>query len=101
MATGRTFSFEEAKEIGLINDIYDRESFFDQVLAYAKQFAPPAKAALAVGRIKRSVQSGWEIPFSEGLAIERELQQQLFQSDDAKEGLSAYVEKRQPKFQGS
>ncbi len=101
MTTGRTFSFEEAKEIGLVNDIYDRDTFFDQVLAYAKQFAPPAKAALAVGRIKRSVQSGWEIPFSEGLAIERELQQQLFQSDDAKEGLSAYVEKRQPKFQGS
>lgn len=100
MATGRTFSFEEAKELGMINDIYEGEDFFDQVLAYAGQFAPPAKASLAVGRIKRSVQSGCEIPFSEGLAIERELQQQLFQSDDAKEGLNAYIEKRQPAFTG-
>ena len=51
-----------------------------------------------MGRIKRSVQSGLEIPFESALAVERELQQQLFQSEDAKEGLSAYVEKRKPNF---
>jgi enoyl-CoA hydratase/carnithine racemase len=38
------------------------------------------------------------VPFESGLAIERELQQQLFQSEDAKEGLAAYVEKRKPAF---
>jgi enoyl-CoA hydratase len=48
--------------------------------------------------IKRSVQSGSEVPFSESLTIERELQQQLFQSEDAKEGLAAYNEKRKPNF---
>jgi enoyl-CoA hydratase len=46
------------------------------------------------------VQSGVEISFEYALALERELQQQLFQSDDAKEGLSAYVEKRKPQFKG-
>jgi enoyl-CoA hydratase/carnithine racemase len=46
------------------------------------------------------VQSGAEAAFHEGLAIERELQQQLFQSEDAKEGLGAYVEKRSPAFRG-
>jgi enoyl-CoA hydratase/carnithine racemase len=46
------------------------------------------------------VQSGSEVAFEQALAIERELQQQLFQSDDAKEGLSAYVEKRKPNFSG-
>jgi enoyl-CoA hydratase/carnithine racemase len=51
-----------------------------------------------VGRIKRSVQSGAEIPFESALTLERELQQQLFQSEDAKEGLAAYVEKRAPSF---
>ena len=54
-----------------------------------------------MGRIKRSVQSGAEIPFESALAVERELQQQLFQSEDAREGLNAYVEKRKPEFKGS
>ncbi|MGH9862045.1 MAG: enoyl-CoA hydratase/isomerase family protein [Candidatus Acidiferrales bacterium] len=98
MATGRTFSFEEALEIGLVNYIFDRETFWDEVMAYARQFVPPAKASRAVGRIKRAVQTGLEVGFAEGLALERELQQLLFQSEDAKEGLKAYVEKRQPKF---
>jgi enoyl-CoA hydratase len=98
MATGRTFSFEEAEEIGLVNQILDRDEFFDQVIVYAKQFLPPQKAARAVGRIKRAVCSGLEMPFGEGLALERELQQHLFQSEDAHEGLAAYVEKRTPNF---
>ncbi len=66
---------------------------------YARQFTPPNKAAKAVGNIKRSVQSGWEVPMESALAIERELQQRLFASDDAKEGLAAYVEKRPATFQ--
>lgn len=100
MATGRTFSFEEALEMGLVNHIFDRDTFWDEVMAYARQFVPPAKASRAVGRIKRAVQTGVEVGFAEGLALERELQQLLFQSEDAKEGLRAYVEKRQPKFGG-
>lgn len=100
MVTGRTFSFEEAQEIGLVNDIYDgnREAFLSEVISYAKQFTTPNKAAKAVGNIKRSVVSGGEVSFSEALAIERELQQLLFQSKDAKEGLDAYVNKRMAKF---
>jgi len=98
MATGRTFSFEEALELGVVNYIFDRDSFWDEVMAYTRQFAPPAKASRAVGRIKRAVQTGTEVGFAEGLALERELQQLLFQSEDAREGLDAYVAKRQPKF---
>ena len=100
MVTGRTFSFEEALEFGLIHYIYDRENYWDEVMAYAKQFVPPNKASRAVGRIKRSVVSGSEIPFQEALALERELQQLLFTSEDAKEGIAAYVEKRHPSFKG-
>lgn len=100
MATGRTFSFEEAAEMGLIHYIYERESFWDEVMAYARQFCPPNKASRAVGRIKRAVVTGLEVGFGEALGIERELQQLLFTSDDAKEGLKAYVEKRQPEFKG-
>jgi enoyl-CoA hydratase len=100
MATGRTFSFEEALEFGLIHYIYERESFWEDVVAYARQFCPPNKASRAVGRIKRAVVTGSEVGFAEALGIERELQQLLFTSEDAKEGLKAYVEKRQPEFKG-
>jgi enoyl-CoA hydratase len=100
MATGRTFSFEEALEFGLIHYLYDRDTFWDDLMAYARQFCPPNKAAGAVGRIKRAVVTGAEVPFAEALGLERELQQLLFTSEDAKEGLSAYVEKRHPQFKG-
>jgi enoyl-CoA hydratase/carnithine racemase len=103
MATGDLFDFEKGRELGLINQIFKAETaekFLAQVIDYARQFTTPNKAAHAVGRIKRSVQTGAEIPFESALALERELQQQLFQSEDAKEGLAAYVEKRKPEFKG-
>src|SRR5205823_4695214 len=50
MVTGNTFTFEEAKEYGIVNDIFDRENFMENVLDYARQFCPPNKAAKAVGR---------------------------------------------------
>src|SRR6267142_351114 len=100
MVKGETFSFDRAKELGLVNEIFPADSFWQQVLLYAKQFCPPHKASKAVGLIKRAVQSGAEVPFESGLAIERELQQQLFQSEDAKEGIAAYNEKRVAEFKG-
>ena len=103
MATGELFTFEQGEELGLVNHLYDAESnddFIKQAITYARQFTLPNKAARAVGRIKRSVQSGAELPLEYGLALERELQQQLFQSEDAREGLDAYVNKRKPQFRG-
>jgi enoyl-CoA hydratase len=100
MATGRTFSFEEALEMNLIHYIYEKETFWQDVMDYARQFCPPNKASRAVGRIKRAVVTGMEIPFAEALGLERELQQLLFTSEDAKEGLAAYVEKRAANFKG-
>ena len=100
MATGELFEFERGVELGLINKIFETEDFMSEVLEYARQFTTPNKAALSVGRIKRAVQTGDEIPLEYGLALERELQQQLFESEDAKEGLSAYVERRPPQFKG-
>ena len=100
MVSGKTFSFDEAKPMGLVNEIFENAGFMDRVMEYARQFCPPNKAAKAVGRIKRAVQTGWEIPLEAGLALERENQQLLFESADAKEGLSAYIEKRPAKFTG-
>jgi enoyl-CoA hydratase/carnithine racemase len=76
------------------------EDFLTQVMAYARQFTRPAKASLAVGNIKRACQTGGQLPLEQGLALERELQASLFNSEDAKEGLNAYVEKRTAAFAG-
>jgi enoyl-CoA hydratase/carnithine racemase len=100
MVTGDLISFERAEELDIINRIFEGDDFLEQVHAFARGFCPPNRASKAVGRIKRSVQSGWEVPFESGLAIERELQQQLFESGDAREGLDAYVNKRKPEFAG-
>ena len=105
MATGRLISMDDAKALGIVHEVLgDAElqgrGFNDAVLEYARQFTPPHKASRAVGRMKRAVQSGAEAGFIEGLAIERELQQLLFQSEDAKEGLAANLEKRKPAFKG-
>jgi enoyl-CoA hydratase/carnithine racemase len=101
MIQGNLLSFEQGVEMGIINRILEGDDFMGQVLEYAQQFCPPNKPSRAVGRIKRSVQSGAEVPFESALAMERELQQLLFQGSDAKEGLAAYVEKRKPQFKGA
>src|SRR5215212_4657962 len=103
MATGQLITFERAKELGILNQVFEAETlqdFAQMIYEYALQFTTPNKAALAVGRIKRAVQTGSEIPFESALALERELQQQLFQSEDAKEGHDAYVNKRKAEFKG-
>lgn len=105
MATGRLMSFDEAHALGIVTEVWGEEqlqgrSFAEAVHEYAKAFTPPNKASKAVGRIKRAVQSGAEAGFLEGLALERELQQLLFQGEDAKEGLRANLEKRKPVFSG-
>jgi enoyl-CoA hydratase/carnithine racemase len=100
MALGTNLSVDEAHALGLVNALVDDAGFDAAVAEYAKKFVPPAKAAKAVGAIKRAVTSGLEMDFASGLALERELQQQLFISDDAKEGIAAYVDKRAPAFKG-
>jgi enoyl-CoA hydratase/carnithine racemase len=105
MATGSLFTFEEARAMGLVNHVWgdaelSQRAFSQVVHDYAVQFTPPHRASKAVGHIKRAVQSGLESSFSEGLALERELQQRLFESDDAREGLQANLEKRKAQFSG-
>src|SRR5687767_7865322 len=106
MATGALFAFDEAHRIGLVNQVWDDaelngRTFGAALLEYARQFTPPHRASKAVGHIKRAVQSGLEMSFAEGLALERELQQRLFESDDAREGIAANLEKRKPTFTGT
>jgi enoyl-CoA hydratase len=106
MVEGGLFTFERAQELGIVNYVWPAEengrTWWDRVMEYATGFCPPNRASRAVGSIKRSVQTGWEIPLESALALERELQQQLFQSEDAKEGIAAAssTDKRTPVFTG-
>lgn len=99
-ATGRQITFEEALEMGLVNYIYEPQDFFKQVMDYARQFVPPNKASLAVGKIKRAIHAGIESSLAEGLALEREVLYQTFASEDGAEGVKAYLEKRTARFKG-
>ena len=103
MASGELFDYERAEELGLVDELFDAEddaSFTARVLEFARSFCTPGKAALAVGNIKRAVQSGLEVSLESGLALERELQAKLFSSADAREGISAFLEKRDATFRG-
>ncbi len=80
--------------------LYDYFSSKDELVYLIQRhaFETTLAQARAVGRIKRSVCSGLEMALAEGLALERQLQFDLFKSEDAHEGLKAYVDKRTPKF---
>ncbi|MCM2254676.1 MAG: enoyl-CoA hydratase/isomerase family protein [Vicinamibacteria bacterium] len=103
MAHGRLMDFDAAREAGLVHDVIEAgsaDAFLAAVHERVRELIPPKRSSKAIGLIKRAVISGGEASFAEGLALERELQQQLFLSADAREGLAAHVEKRAPKFEG-
>jgi enoyl-CoA hydratase/carnithine racemase len=103
MIEGETFDADRALAAGIVNHVWEsasRDEFLGKVREYVKKLIPPQRASLAIGRIKRAVQSGAEMALEQGLALERELQAELFASRDATEGLSAYVGKRTPQFSG-
>ncbi len=100
---GAALGVDPALASGLVHKVWPAatgEGFMRSVMAYAHEFCPPRRAALAVGDIKRAVQSGADASLEQGLALERELQRRLFGSHDAKEGLAAFIQKRKPTFRG-
>jgi enoyl-CoA hydratase/carnithine racemase len=92
LLTGRTFSPEEALQWGLVAALVDA----DGAREYAERLAAGPK--LAIAAIKRCVHEGGQLPLDQGLALEAELVEELFRSQDANEGLTAFVEKRRPQF---
>ena len=103
MASGEVFDFDRAEALGIVDhqlEADDEAQFIDAVFEWTERYRSPKAAALSVGLIKRSVRSGADLPLESGLALERELQQRLFTSEDAQEGISAFLEKRTPEFRG-
>jgi len=104
MVSGRTFDYDEALQLGIVTEVReaaDDAAFLELVLAHAKTFTTPERAAMSVGHIKAAVHGGVDLSLDAGLALERELQAKLFASADAKEGIAAYVEKRKAHFKGA
>jgi len=103
MGEASTISVERAHALGIVNKVWiaqDHESFLRRVTDYAREFTPPHRAGLAVGRMKRAVQGGRDMSLEHGLALERELQAELFASNDAQEGITAFTQKRKAVFRG-
>ncbi len=96
MITGRRVSPGEAHALGILDRLLPAARAEELTLEYARGLA--GGAAEAIGAIKRAVHSGIQLPLDDGLARERELIAELFRSRDAREGLTAFLEKREPAF---
>jgi enoyl-CoA hydratase/carnithine racemase len=96
LSTGRQLGPSDALRLGLVSQLFDDEAAF-QAHAQSLTALPP----LAISQIKRAVYEGVEQPLAGGLALERDLIEGLFRSQDAHEGLTAFSEKRPPEFVGA
>jgi enoyl-CoA hydratase/carnithine racemase len=96
MVTGRRLSPAEAYEVGILDRLFPAEELVAQTRSYAEAIANGA--AQAVGAIKLAVMRGKELSLDEGLALERELLEPLFRGPEAREGLTAFSEKRKPVY---
>ncbi len=99
MITGRTLTPDEALELGIVNRVVSADRLAAETRDYAARLA--AGALKAIGSIKLAVHETLELSLEEGLKREQELISELFLSEDAREGLAAFVEKRKPAFTGS
>ncbi|MGD9091500.1 MAG: enoyl-CoA hydratase-related protein [Anaerolineales bacterium] len=95
----RTLTAEEALRYGLVNRVVPVERYLEEALTLAGEIA--ARAPLAVRLGKETVNQAFESFLADGLADERRAFQFLFASDDQKEGMAAFVEKRQPGWKGA
>jgi enoyl-CoA hydratase/carnithine racemase len=98
MLSGGTVNPQQALELGIVNKVFPQESLQEDAKAYAMKLATGPTKALAY--IKRCVYEGMEQPLADGLRLERQLIADLFASEDAQEGLTAFVEKRKAEFKG-
>ncbi len=96
--TGRFLSAKEALAAGLVSRVVPKEHFFSEALRVAHEMA--GKGPVALKLAKESVLKAFETTLAEGLEYERKLFYMLFATDDQKEGMRAFVEKRKAEFKG-
>lgn len=98
MLTGDPVTLDEALALGIVNRVLPADRFAEETRAFASKIA--AYSPLSISRIKQAVYGGLHLDLAEGLSLERRLIAPLFASEDAREGLLAFSEKRSPRFRG-
>ena len=98
IATGDTVDPKQAAEWGIVDRLLPSDGFENSVMEYAANLA--SGPSLAQGLAKLSINKGMEASLAESLTLERANQNLLFKSEDAAEGVAAFLEKRKPKFNG-
>ena len=93
--SARTIGAQEAKEIGLVNAVYPPEELLDKAVEMAKSFT--ANAPIAVKYAKACIDRGMQMDIDDGIAVENELFAMCFGTEDQKEGMGAFLEKRKEK----
>jgi enoyl-CoA hydratase len=94
----RTLTAEEARQMGMVNRVVPEDKVLEDALRLAEEIA--GRAPLAVRFAKQAIQQAFELPLQQGLAAERRSFYLLFDSDDQKEGMAAFIEKRAPTWRG-
>ena len=93
--SGKTIGAQEAKEIGLVNAVYAPEELMNGAVAMAKSFM--VNAPIAVKYAKACIDRGMQMDIDDGIAVENELFAMCFATEDQKEGMGAFLEKRKEK----
>ncbi|MDX1686616.1 MAG: enoyl-CoA hydratase-related protein [Candidatus Promineifilaceae bacterium] len=96
--TGRRLSADEAVQHGLANRVVPVETYLDEAIKFAAQIAE--QAPIAARMAKEAVNAAFETTLQEGLSYERRLFYLLFSTEDQKEGMEAFINKRPPEWQG-
>lgn len=96
--TGEIIKADEAYRVGLIQDIFPKEELWEKVNKRAELIA--AQAPLAVFQAKRAINKGLDIPLERGCELEQQAFGVLFGTEDRREGMAAFIEKRKAEFKG-
>jgi enoyl-CoA hydratase len=94
----RRLSAQEAYQFGMVNRVVPVETYLDEALKLAEEIA--ARAPVAVRAAKKMINQAYEMTLSQGLAAEKQEFYNLFATEDQKEGMQAFVEKRHPQWKG-
>lgn len=96
--TGRHIPADEALEIGLADKVFPADQLLEAAMSAARELAEgPTKA---IGAAKRAMNDGWGVPMREAMDIEAAAFDEAFWTDDAREGVAAFIAKRKPEFEG-